>query len=675
MKPDFKNLDVKYVKGVGPKIAQKLSKIGIMSVRDLLFHFPIRYEDRRKVSMISDLSAGKDALIKARALHITASKSWRRKMHIIRAVLSDNTGSVYGLWFNQPFIEDMLKKGGELFFYGKVVLDKGHLQMVSAEVEDVRPGISLNVGRIVPVYSLGSLHGKGITQRKMRQIVFNALEKAKDMRDDFIQWARPHLPKNFLSRYSSFYNMHFPSDYKAYELARKRFIFEEFFLFSLFLEEKRRIYLKEKQRVYNPSSELLSSFKARLPFEFTDGQKSAIRDMSKDMFSPYPMHRLLQGDVGSGKTIVAFYLSAVVLGSGFKAVFMVPSELLALQHYKKAKEMFCGLCEVVLLTGGVKGRQREQALEMLVSDKPVLAIGTHALIQEAVKIKQLGFVIVDEQHRFGVKQRVSLLEKANMPDVLVMTATPIPRSLAMTLYGDLDVAVIKDLPPGRKPIDTLWIKSDKRDRLYKFIRERVREGEQVYMVYPLVSESDEMNLSAAEQMYDSLKKQVFPDLRIGLVHGKMKPKEKDMIMRMFYDREIDILVATVVIEVGIDVPNASVIVIEHAERFGLSQLHQLRGRIGRGSLKSYCVVVSDSSSENTKKRLSAFVKYTDGFRLSEIDLVLRGPGEFSGEKQHGPTEFKVGNPITDFRILQFAKHQACEAYKQGIRFEKFNMSF
>ncbi len=664
-------LPVKYIKGVGPKIAKQLEKLSIETLSDLLFHFPLRYEDRRVISKVSQAAVNKEILIRAKVIHFTSQKAWRSKMHVMKAVLSDESGSIMAIWFNQSFLEHILTSGAELFFYGKVGVNNGRLQLVNPEIEPASDeGGSLNMGRIVPVYGLGPL-SKSISQKKIRAVMFNALNKAREMDDFFLKKAAPFLPKNIMSRFSAFFNMHFPENFKLYELARRRFVFEEFFLFSLLLEEKKEAYRSDKNRKYIRNNALLKEFVKKIPFQLTDSQSLALKELSVDLFSKEPMHRLLQGDVGSGKTIVAFYLAAFVLGSNYKVVLMVPTEILAKQHYQKAKELFDGLCQVVLLTGSIKGKSRDDILSVLKQDGPVFAIGTHALIQPNVEIKDLGLIIIDEQHRFGVQQRISLSKKAYSPDLLVMTATPIPRSLAMTLYGDLDITTIKGLPPGRQPIETIWIDSDKKDRLYSFIREKILEGRQIYMVFPLVQESEELDLLAAEEMYKELKENIFPDIRLGLIHGKMSAKEKDQIMNEFYDKKIDLLVATVVIEVGIDVPNASVIVIEHAERFGLSQLHQLRGRIGRGSYKSYCVVVSDSDNEETKKRLGAFVKYTDGFKLSEIDLLIRGPGEFSGIRQHGPTEFRVGNPITDFKLLSTAKASAKSAYKAGIKYKHF----
>ena len=646
---------VQFVKGVGPKLAQKLSRLGIETVWDLVFYFPYRYEDRRRFWKISELSPSDGVCqIKAQLIHLDLKRSWRRGIRLLRTLFKDDTGTLLVLWFNQDYLADKLKVGEEYILYGRLMrAPYGGLEMVNPEITPQEKAEELTA--IVPVYSLGSI---GLSQRQFRKIVRNALETYGERFEDILKEVTCKEKGNLPSIQDALRELHFPSDEARLAKARERLVFEEFFRFSLELERRKRYLRKDRTRRFSAySNEVVRYFVSRLNFELTSAQKRAIEELLSDFRSNKIMHRLLQGDVGSGKTVVAFYVASVVLGSGYQVAFMVPTEILAQQHYAKAKSLFPE-DRIELLTASTKKKERERILHRLANKEPIMVIGTHSLIQEDVPIPRLGLAIIDEQHRFGVNQRMELARKAPDVDVLVMTATPIPRSLAMTLYGDLDLTVIDELPPGRKPVKTLWITSDKRERLYRFMREQVEAGGQVYVIYPLVEESEDVDLLAAEQMYAYLKNEVFPDIEVGLVHGKMSASEKKRVMDDFFSGKVKILVATVVVEVGIDVPNATVMVIEHAERFGLSQLHQLRGRIGRGDKEAYCIVVSDSENEKTRRRLGAFVKYPDGFKLSEIDLLLRGPGEFSGQRQHGPSEFKVGNPIVDFPILQRARRCA-----------------
>ncbi len=652
---------VQFLSGVGPALAKEFARIGVHTVKDLLLHFPIRYEDRREFTPLNRVQPGNYYQVRGKVLTVRYRPAWRRSISIIQAIIQDESSALALIWFNQDYLKELLQQGEEFIFYGKVERDQVYgLQMLSPELTPVNNLDELSFGRIVPIYSLGS--AKRLTQRRMRKIVWNALVSfSNQIEDPLSELPCPEL-KGFLSLSEAIWEIHFPSSNEQLKQAKDRIVFEEFFFFSLQIEQnKRKVRTGRRcsyQLIDNP---VLEYFISQLPFEFTEAQRSAINQMLSDFKENRVLNCLLQGDVGSGKTVVALYLAALVVGSGYQVAFMVPTEILAQQHFSRTLPLFPE-DTVALLTGSTKKRDRQRLLRRLKEGEPLLVFGTHSLIQSDVEFAKLGLAIIDEQHRFGVRQRMDLARKCPEVDLLVMTATPIPRSLAMTLYGDLDLVVIDSLPPGRKPVKTVWITSDKRDRLYKFLREKVKEGRQVYVVYPLVSESDTVDLLAAEEMYERMKKEIFPDLSLGLIHGKLPPQEKEAVMKRFYEGQIDILVATVVIEVGIDVPNATVMVIEHAERFGLSQLHQLRGRIGRGEHESYCVVVSDTESETTKKRLGAFIKYTDGFRLSEVDLILRGPGEFKGERQHGPTEFKVGNPITDFEILTRAKRCAVKVY-------------
>lgn len=659
----LQDIPIQYIKGIGPKRAKAFAKHGINSVEDLFYYFPRRYEDRKKFTSIAQLKQGQFQTVKAHVLVINQRQSFRRRgFSITQALVDDPSGRLECVWFNQPYIKNYLEAGTEIIIYGRIEEYVGKVQMNNPEFEIVSEDSadeSLNIGRIVPVYTLP----QGIGQRNFRKLMKLVLDK-------YVSKIQDCLPFDIRSRQGllnlaqSVLNIHFPQDQSLHEQAYKRLAFEEFFLFQVPLILKK---LRKKETLgiaHKTKGSLVDSFINNLPFNLTDSQKQVLQEIESDMEKPYAMQRLLQGDVGSGKTVVATKAAIIATQGRYQAAFMVPTEILAKQHFGKISSQLSAISlknsmvSVGLLTSGLRKKDKEKILQEIKDGKIDLIIGTHALLEEEVQFKNLGLVIIDEQHRFGVGQRALLPQKGKNPDVLIMTATPIPRTLAITLYGDLDVSMIIGLPPGRKPIKTQWTPEDKRVWLYSFIREQITSGRQAYVVYPLIEESYSLDLLSAEKMYQEFKEKIFRDLKVGLIHGRLKQSEQDRIMEQFKAGAIDILIATTVLEVGIDVANASVMVIEHADRFGLSQLHQLRGRIGRGAHESYCILISDGPTEEAKARLEAMVSSTDGFKIAEEDLRIRGPGEYFGSRQHGLTGLRIGNPLTQMQLLKNAREEA-----------------
>jgi ATP-dependent DNA helicase RecG len=652
---------IQYLKGIGPKRAKSFAKIGINTIEGLLYFFPRRYEDRTNFSPIKDLKAGEVRTIKAEVLVKGQRQSFKRGFSILEVVVADNTGKISCVWFNQPYLKEYFKLGITVILYGKIDRYENKLQMNAPEFEIVSndEDESLNIGRIVPVYSLP----EGITQRSLRKTMKYALDEYVTRVTDWLHYDI-RSRNNLLNLAKSLINIHFPEKFELQKEAYKRLSFEEFFLFQLPLALRK---LKNKQRKginHTVEGELVNNFIAQLPFKLTQAQKKVLTEIKSDMASHKVMQRLLQGDVGSGKTVVATIAGIMAIQGGYQVAFMVPTEILARQHYEKIGSWFLVLgswskaIKVGLVTSSLNKKEKEEIYQGIKEGKIDLIIGTHALLEESVEFKNLGLVVIDEQHKFGVGQRALLPRKGNNPDILIMTATPIPRTLAITLYADLDISVIDELPAGRQPINTQWIGNDKRFWLYDFMKENIREDRQAYVVYPLIEESFALDLLSAKKMYTEFKNTVFKEFKVDLVHGRLKIQEQDKIMSKFREGKINILIATTVLEVGIDVSNASLMVIEQAERFGLSQLHQLRGRVGRGPYQSFCILVSDADTEEARKRLSAMVKYNDGFRIAEEDLKLRGPGEFFGRRQHGLNELKIGNPLTQMQILKRAREEA-----------------
>lgn len=667
---------------VGKKTAQNLAgSIALLNacsssaqakVEDLLLYLPMRYEDRSNLAKIADLAEGMEAAV---AVEVKVAGNYRvgkaNQHKIFELSGSDETGRIRAFWWNQPFLEKTFLRDSRVILFGQwkydtyrnsLTIESPDYEIIDKETDPSQDAI--HMGRSVPVYrKLGDIRTK-----QLRSIMHNLLEKI-----DFSTVVE-NLPlqilvrNNLLTRGEALKQIHFPPENvsldsynRANSPAHQRLIFEEFFWLLLGLAVKRSEREKEpKGTKIEINDSVRQAVLNILPFKPTNAQKRVLKEIVTDLASDRPMNRLLQGDVGAGKTIVAAQAIVVAIENGYQTVLMVPTEILAEQHTRNLKKLFAKTnYRVELLTGSLTAKEKRTVKAAIAANEIQLVIGTHAVIQDDVKFAKLGLVVIDEQHRFGVMQRAELIRRGYRPDVLVMTATPIPRSLAMTVYGDLDVSIIDELPPGRTPIDTRIRGEASRDKVYQFIAEEVRQGRQCYIVYPLVEESEKMDLAAATKMAEVLQKDIFPQFSIGLLHGRMKPQEKEEVMKNFIARQSHILVSTTVIEVGVDVPNASVMMIEHAERFGFSQLHQLRGRVGRGAAKSYCILMTaGSKSKESNERLKVLEQTTDGFKISEKDLELRGPGEILGTRQSGEQIFRVANIVRDRKLLELARQEA-----------------
>lgn len=639
---------VQFLKGVGEARAKTLAKQGIFSVGDLLRNYPRAYEDWNNVTSIRDAGINESVCLKA----IIAERPTVVRINggkiLVKTAIADGTDYMHIVFFNNKYVKDQLIENEEYLFFGKITQDKyGAKTMLSPRFEK-----SPEKQRIRPVYKATS----ALSSKTVERLTENALREIKGNLPEFI-------PDYVIKKYKlmgfedALKNVHFPETEKELTLAKRRLIFEELLLLQMGL-------LGEKStggsRVSKPvEKDFSEEFYKTLPFKPTNAQKRAVSEAMDDMHKTKPMNRLLQGDVGSGKTAVAAALMYSAMKNGFQSALMAPTEVLANQHYKTLVNFFGGDIKIELLTGSVTAKNKRLIRERLESGESFIVVGTHAIIQNDVAFKNLGLVITDEQHRFGVGQRANLSSKGENPHTLVMSATPIPRTLAMMIYGDLDISVLDELPKGRQPVKTYCVPTSYHERIYKFLRKNIASGRQCYIVCPLVEESDS-DLVPATEYYDYLKSTYFTDCTLGLLHGQMKPKQKDEVMRRFYAGEIDLLVSTVVIEVGVDVPNATVMVIENAERFGLSQLHQLRGRIGRGTEESTCVLLSDAQNDEAKERFDIMCKTTDGFEIAKKDLELRGPGDFFGSRQHGLPDMRVANLMTDTRILYEAQKTAKE---------------
>lgn len=651
-----------YLKGVGPHRAEKLKKhFEIETVRDLLYNFPFRYVDRTKFYNINELMEGMDYIqLHGHITDFDAPEGEGRKRRI-KAFFTDGTGYIQLVWFNGiKYVTENYKVGKELVIFGKPSFFNGQISIIHPEIEVISPNHAPRQ-QVMPRYHMSEKAGGLITQRNLTEWVSIALEMLSGKIADPLP-ASLIQEYNFVSLERALQMMHFPKNAEEVAIARQRMKFEE--LFFLQLEILRYAESKKSERgFYMPRvGALFNSFYSdHLPFTLTDAQKRVVKEVHADFISGKQMNRLVQGDVGSGKTLVAFLCCLIAIGNGFQACLMAPTEILAEQHFNTLSSFAHKLgINIQLLTGNVKGKQRKSIEEGTSNGEVNLLVGTHALIEPNVVFKNLGLCIIDEQHRFGVRQRAQLWKKNTLPPhVLVMTATPIPRTLAMTLYGDLDVSVIDELPPGRKPIQTFHYYYKDFSRVLEGIRSELQQGRQVYVVYPLIQENERVDLLDLERGHEELT-QALPQYKVGKLHGKMKPAEKETIMQQFASGETHVLVATTVIEVGVNVPNASVMVIQHADRFGLAQLHQLRGRVGRGAEKSYCILLSNYElSEHTRRRMQIMVDTTDGFVIAEEDLKLRGPGDFEGTAQSGlPFNLKVANITKDADIMQQAREEA-----------------
>ena len=656
--------EVQYVKGVGTKLAQVLSKLNIYTLGDLLFHLPRRYEDRRQFRKIAHARPGDAVTVSGRLVTVDNVKV--RNLTLTKAYLDDGSGVLELVWYNQPYIKDTLTKlrNSQIVAYGIIKESPYGLQMETPEWEDLPDGADpdslLSVNRIVPIYPLT----EGIRQKRMRQIIWNAVQYAHLAPEILPRSVRERL--GLMPIQQAIAQIHFPDSEQAIDPARQRLVFEEFFLMQLGVGMQRQRTRQERGIAMRIDADRLNEMLHRIvPFELTNAQKRVIREIWSDMAQPHPMNRLLQGDVGSGKTIVAAAAILAAVDNQYQAAMMAPTEILAEQHYINLHRLFQPLgISVELLVGRLSNKQRQQARERIATGRGMVAVGTHALIQEGVEFARLGLAIVDEQHRFGVLQRAALRDKGVMPHVLVMTATPIPRTLTLTLYGELDVSIIDELPPGRKPVRTHWKTPEERLKVYEGVRKLIQEGRQAYVICPLIDESDKLQVRAAEQMAEHLQKDVFPDLRVGLLHGRMKPAEKEAVMDAFRAGELQILVSTTVIEVGVDVPNAAAIVIEDADRFGLAQLHQLRGRVGRSEHQSYCVLIANPKSDDGQRRMDIMTRTNNGFLIAEEDLRIRGPGEIYGTRQSGMPSFRVADLVKDMRLLEVARQEAFHLLEQ-----------
>lgn len=687
---------VQYVKGIGPRLAEALSDKGIRTVDDLLHYLPFRYEDRLNPRTIAELRPGEMATVIAEVRNSGFFRT--RRMPIFQLIVGSPgvpRPKLKCLWFHGGYLRDKFQPGQLLALYGKVELDRdGQLQIVQPQFEvlgdtedsaDEALSASLEIGRIVPIYE-SAMQGR-LSARWFRRIIRKALDSLMtELTDAIPPVVRGRM--GLIAPREALFNVHWPkagTSLTALQSARtpahQRLIFEELFFIELGLELKRRRQRAQTGIAFRLDDTVRSAIKKILPFHPTGAQKKVLAEIASDMAQAHPMRRLLQGDVGSGKTIVALEAAIIAIENGYQVALMAPTEILATQHYLSARRILepAGY-RVVLLTGSLEDDRKRDTRRHIAQGNAQLVIGTHALIEQKVEFDRLGLVVVDEQHRFGVMQRFRLMKKGDAsvdqaapdartdpsgtkeaaePDVLVMTATPIPRTLALTLYGDLDVSVLDELPPGRTPIVTRRVGDERADEVWDFVRKQIAAGHQAYVVYPVIEENEETELKAAIKMHRELSKKVFPDLRIALLHGRMEADEKDHVMRQFQAGEIKLLVSTTVIEVGVDVANATVMVVEHAERFGLAQLHQLRGRIGRGASRSYCILMTGGKvTEEGERRLDAMVRTNDGFEIAELDLELRGPGEFFGTKQAGMPSFRVANLIRDRELLETAKREA-----------------
>ena len=659
------NKEIQYIKGVGPNKKVLLNRLGIFTLKDLITYYPRTYEDRSKPSKIAYLEDGQEALIEAIATsRVSEIRTRNKRVVLYKLIVRDETGSCTITWYNQKYLRSKIIPGNTYKFYGKVKKVQNRMEMFSP-VFDMEEATK-NTGKIIPIYPLTY----NLSQNIIRQIIENGLSLVDEKLEET-------LPQYILDEYklidinSAVNKIHFPENFDEFKIARKRLVFEELLSMQLALLMFKNRYSKKDEGIIFDKNVKMSDVINVLPFNLTKAQLRVLEEIDADMENSKAMNRLLQGDVGSGKTAVSIISAYKAVKSGYQVAVMAPTAILATQHlesFKQILEQFNIRCE--LLISSVTKKKKEQILAELAEGKIDIIIGTHALLEENVVFKNLGFVVTDEQHRFGVKQRATIASKGKNPDVLVMTATPIPRTLALILYGDLDISIIDELPPNRKKIDTFAVTKSMEERINNFIKKQVDEGRQAYIVCPLVEDNEEMNLQSVIDLAEKYKTETFREYKVEYLHGKMKNKEKDEIMEKFKNKEIDILISTTVIEVGVNVPNASIMVVENAERFGLAQLHQLRGRVGRGEYQSYCILKYQGNNDVIRKRMQVMTSTNDGFIISEKDLELRGSGEFFGTKQHGIPEFKIANLFEDIQVLKVVQNLAIRIIDKDENLEK-----
>ncbi|WP_226579993.1 ATP-dependent DNA helicase RecG [Halobacillus litoralis] len=638
------------VKGIGEKLQSHLNELGLFTVEDLLFYFPHRY-DSYEVKPLTELTHNEKATIEGEIVSEPALSYYGRKKSRLSFTLQVDQFAVKAVLFNRAFAKKQLQQGDTVTVTGK--WDQQRLQIT---VSQFKKGESKSQDPIQPVYTLK----EGVPLNTLKKVIRTAFEESAGEIVDILPESLA-LAYKLPDRQKALYQMHYPDSRVMLKHAKRRFIYEEFLVFQLKMQLLRKHHRESTTgQVQSYNNDKLTSFVQSMPFELTNAQKKSLAEILKDMKSPHRMNRLLQGDVGSGKTAVAAIGLYASITAGYQGALMVPTEILAEQHFQSLKTMFEGRAEVALLTGSIKGKRRREILAAVEQNEIDILVGTHALIQDEVIFDSLGFVIVDEQHRFGVEQRRALRDKGLAPDVLFMTATPIPRTLAITAFGDMDVSVIDEMPAGRKPVDTYWVKGDMTSRVLSFIQKEIDKGHQAYVICPLIEESDQLDIQNAIEVYDQLSAVFEPNISVGLMHGRLHNDEKEEVMQQFAENNLNILVSTTVVEVGVNVPNATVMVIYDAQRFGLSQLHQLRGRVGRGADQSYCILLGDPKGDVGKERMRIMTETNDGFELSEQDLKLRGPGDFFGKKQSGLPEFKVGDMVHDYRALETARKDAAE---------------